>query len=457
MIGAVPGWFGTCGPVSFGANWFRQMPRRNLHLLWMLAVVCLACYLKTDRQTRVLGMVMSEIHDRYVEPVSSQTLFEGALDGMMSQLDEHSNYIPPRTLEEFHETIHQEFGGVGVQILLDPETKQLTVANPLVGSPAHQAGVRAGDRILRIDGESTQGLSLDDASSRMRGKLGEAVRLTVLHAGETEPITLEIVRDKVQEDAVLGDTHNANGTWNYFLEGEDKIAYLRLDSFGDKTAEEMDRVLRRLTQHGMRGLVLDMRNNPGGSLEAAIKVCQMFLDGGKRVVSVTGRDQQVGEPYETTAKGPFADVPVVVLMNRYSASASEVVAACLQDHGRAVIVGERSYGKGTVQQILELPSGQGALKLTTAVYWRPSGQDIRRKKNASENDTWGVSPNPGYEVQLTPEQTARLHRWRLQRDLYQPAGVKMPGAVEEVGLAADPQLARAVEYLQQVAAPSPSP
>lgn len=457
MVGAVPEWFGTRGLLFLRFELGSTMPRRNLHLLWVLAVVCLACYLKTDRQTRVLGMVMSEIHDRYVEPVSPQQLFEGALDGMMGQLDEHSNYIPPRTLEEFNETIHQEFGGVGVQILLDPETKQLTVANPLVGSPAHQAGVRAGDRILRINGESTQGLSLDDASSRMRGKLGEVVGLTVLHAGETEPLTLEIMRDKVQEDAVLGDTHNANGTWNYFLEGEDKVAYLRLDSFGDKTAEEMDRVLRRLTQHGMRGLVLDMRNNPGGSLEAAIKVCGMFLDAQEMIVRVMERDPQVDKPYKTITKGPFPDVPLVVLMNRYSASASEVVAGCLQDHGRAVIVGERSYGKGTVQQILELPSGQGALKLTTAVFWRPSGQDIRRKKNATENDIWGVSPNPGYEVKLTPEQTARLQRWRLHRDLYQPAGVKMPGAVEEVGLAADPQLARAVEYLKQVAAPSPSP
>ena len=144
-------------------------------------------------------------------------------------------------------------------------------------------------------------------------------------------------------------------------------------------------------------------------------------------------------------------------MNRYSASASEVVAACLQDHGRATIVGERSYGKGTVQEPIVLAPGQGAIKLTTASYWRPSGKDIRRKRNASESDTWGVLPTPGYEVKLTPEQTARRQRWRLQRDLYQPAGIQMPGAAEEKGLAADPQLAKAVEYLKQTASAAPAP
>jgi carboxyl-terminal processing protease len=426
------------------------MPRRNLHLLWVMTIVCLACYAKVDRQTRVLGWAMNEILASYVEPVTQRELFEGAMTGMMSRLDDYSVYISPQVLKEFQQELHQEFGGVGVQILLDPDTKQLTVANPLVGSPAYKAGIHAGDKILRINGESTHGLSLEDASSRMRGKPGKGVILTVLHAGETEPVDVEITRAIVQQDAVLGDSHNGNGTWNYFLEGEDKIAYLRLDSFGDKTVPELRRVLRQLAARGMKGLILDLRNNPGGSLDSAIFVCDMFLPSPETIVTTRGRNGQVRDRYVASGHAAYPDVPMVVLINRFSASASEIVAACLQDHDRAVIVGERSFGKGTVQELLDLAAGQGAMKLTTASYWRPSGRNIQRTKNASETDAWGVSPNPGYEIKLDPEQITRLVRWRLHRDLYQPAGIKMPGDVDVGGLAADPHLARAVEYLKDL-------
>jgi len=423
------------------------MRRRNLQILWVMTILCLVCYARVDRPTRVLGFALNEINARYVEPVPPRDLFEGAMSGMMSRLDDYSVYISPQTLKEFEQTIHQEFGGIGVHILLDPDTKQLTVANPLVGSPAHKAGIRAGDRVLRINGESTQGLSLEDASSRMRGKPGQKVIVTVLHSGESAPADIEVTRAIVQEDAVLGDVHNSDGTWNYLLKGPDKIGYVRLDSFGNKTAQELDRVLHQLTQDKMKGLILDLRNNPGGSLEAAIAVCDMFIHSGD-IVTTRGRGGVIRERVVASGRGEYADVPMAVLVNRFSASASEIVAACLQDHNRAVIIGERTFGKGTVQELLDLAPDQGAMKLTTASYWRPSGRNIHRTKHATDADAWGVAPNPGCEAKLTPEQMARQLRWRLSRDLYQPAGVKMPGGVDEDGLAADPHLAKAVERLK---------
>ncbi len=441
---------GVLKAVLFPLSLAQVMPRRNLHILWVMSIVCLACYLKVDRSTRVLGFAMNEVLARYVEPVTQRELFEGAMDGMMGRLDDYSAYISPKMFEKVEQEIHQEFGGIGVKILLDPDTKQLTVANPLVGSPAYRAGIHAGDKILRIDGESTQGLSVEDASDRMRGKVGKPIVLTVLHLGETDPVDVELTRDLIQQDAVLGDSHNPDGSWRYFLDGQDRIAYVRLDGFGDKTAAELYRVLHRLDEQDMKGLILDLRNNPGGSLEAAIQVCDMFLRGPETIVTTRGRDRQIRKEYISSGDAAFPRVPMVILINRLSASASEIVAACLQDHDRALIIGERSFGKGTVQELLSLAPGQGAVKFTTASYWRPSGRNIQRPKNPTETDTWGVLPNRGYEIELTPEQMARLVRWRLQRDLYQPAGMKMPGEVDEDGLTADPFLAKAVEYLKSL-------
>lgn len=422
------------------------MPRRNLHILWLAAIVCLACYAKVDRQGRMFVFALSEVENRYLEPIDRQKLFEGAMEGLMSRLDDYSAYISPDTLVEFQQTLDQEFGGVGIQILLDPDTKQLTVANPLVGSPAYEAGIRAGDRILRIDGESTQGLSLEDAAHRMRGKPGEAVTLTVLHPDETESVEIEIVRAVIQEDSVLGDTRNADGSWNYFLEGHDKIAYVRINTFGEKTAEELRTVLRDLSKEGLRKLIIDLRNNPGGLLMSAIEVCDLFIDSGV-IVTTRGRDGEIRRGIEATGEGPYLDLPIAILVNQYSASASEIVAACLQDHDRAVVVGERTYGKGTVQEIIELEGAQGAIKLTTSSYWRPSGRNIHRTTDAAENDPWGVSPDPGYEVKMDEEALAKLVRWRLGRDVYR--SVNGSDAPDQQGLEADAQLMRAIESFER--------
>jgi len=431
------------------------MPRRNINLIVGLAVLCLMCAVRTSRYGRVLTYAMNQISTRYVEKVDKQKLqelFEGALEGMMRRLDEYSVYISPEMIAEFQETVEKEFGGVGIEIRLDPDTKQLMVASPLVGTPAYEAGVRAGDRILRIDGKSTQGLSLQDAADRMRGKPGDSVTLTILHADEDKPVDIEIVRAIIRVDTVLGDTRNAEGRWDYFLEGHDRIGYLRINSFGERTDEELKRALDWLVQRDMQALILDLRNDPGGMLDAAVGACDLFIDSGV-IVTTRRRDGQIKQAFSASKKGTYTGFPMAVLVNRFSASASEIVAACLQDHGRAVVVGERTYGKGTVQELIPLDSADGAeqgeLKLTTATYWRPSGKNIHRHSDAKEDDDWGVFPDNGYEVKVDEEQLAKLLEARFRRDLYKPD--RQNDSADGTDLAdpdIDPQLAKAVQYVE---------
>ena len=236
---------------------------------------------------------------------------------------------------------------------IDPKTRQIMVVTPLPGSPAYAAGVLAGDKILRIDDHSTHGMSIRDAAGLMRGKTGDPVNITVLHQGDGQAGGDKDRPGGHPGETVLGDTRNADGSWNYFLPGFDRIGYLRITSFGDDTAAELKREVQWLVDHDMQGLILDLRDDPGGLLPAAIGVCDLFISSGV-IVSTRGRDGGNLDAWQATGKGPFTKFPMVVLVNQYSASASEIVAACLQDQHRATIVGQRTYGKGTVQRVIEL-------------------------------------------------------------------------------------------------------
>ena len=307
---------------------------RNLWILSVLTFICLACRVRTHRHEQVLTYAFAEVEQRALEKVDEEKLFEGALDGMMATLgDPHSTYINPKIVTEFNQTINPEFGGVGIEIVLDPETKQLTVASPLYGTPAFEAGIRPQDKILKIDDKSTQGLSLEDASGLLKGKPGTPVELTVLHHGEAEPVKMLIVRKKIQVDTVLGDTRKADGSWDFFLEGQDHIGYLRISTFSEKTGDEMEKALHVLVEGGAKGLVIDLRNDPGGLLSQAVRISDMFLDSG---VIVTTRNREGGIERKFSASGdPICPkLPVAILTNNYTASASEIVAACLQDHQR---------------------------------------------------------------------------------------------------------------------------
>ncbi len=427
------------------------MPRRNLNLILALTVVGLLCAAKVSPEGRVLTFAMNQISLRYLwkEELDQQRLLEGALEGMVSRLDENSAYILPEEVPEFDESLDREFGGVGIEIVLDPETKQLAVGSPLVGAPAYEAGIRAGDKILRIDGVSTQGLSLPDAAERLRGREGDPVTLTVLHEGEQDPVDVTIVRAKIQIDTVLGDTRNPDGSWNYFLEADDRIGYLRINAFSHNTRDELARAVRWLLEHDMQGLILDLRDNPGGMLGGAIDICDMFLDSGV-IVTTRRRDGAIRQEFLAAERGTLPDFPLAVLVNHYSASAAEIVAACFQDHGRAVVAGQRTFGKGTVQEIIDFQADQGKLKLTTSTFWRPSGKNIHRYENEDEASDWGVRPNPGYEVEIDPELRVKLVLQRRRRDVYRSdqAGNASAGETPAEPLV-DPQLAKAVQYIKK--------
>lgn len=427
------------------------MPHRNLIVLLAAAVLSILCHqrVETSRYGRVLVEAMRQIEQRFIEPVAPRDLFDGAMEGMVETLnDPYSQFVTASDLAEFNESLNQEFGGVGMEVSQDAKTKQLRVVAPLFGTPAYQAGIRAGDRILRIDGQTTEKLTLPDAVKLMRGEPGTTVTLEILHPGDDKPVEMALRRQQIPIDTILGDTRNQDGTWNFTLEDHPEIGYVRVNAFSGETVSDLRKVLNKLLDDGMEKLILDLRNDPGGLLDAAVELSDMFLREGV-IVSVRRRDQS--EEFLASAADTLRDFPLVILVNQHSASASEIVAACLKDHGRAKIAGQRTYGKGTVQQVLDLDGGLGALKLTTAGYWRPNGRNINRGPNLTDEEDWGVCPNPELEVILDDEEFTKLRIWRLRRDIPEGNDVVIEEEEDDGNMPdadfVDRQLARAVEYL----------
>jgi carboxyl-terminal processing protease len=435
------------------------MARRNLHCLFLITLCCLVCYQKApgSRGSRVLADAMDRVCRSFYLPVDELNLFEGAMSGMIQRLgDDHSKYIQVAEKEEFEEDLNQQFVGIGIRPAIDPKTKQLLVLCSLPDSPAFAAGIRAGDRIQRIEGQNTQGLSLKDAIQRIRGRPGTSLTLAMEHAGAARPTDVTIVRRVIHEDTVQGDSRGPDGRWNFLLPGDRQIGYIRISGFveaeeGEKgTAADFRAALDKLGKEKIRGLVLDLRDNRGGLLKAAVDICDMLISKGE-IVTTRGRNGEIKDAFRASGKAPFTAIPIAVLINRTSASSSEIVAACLQDHDRAIVVGERSYGKGTVQEVVDMGHPFGAMKLTVATYWRPSGQDINRPKEDAKNDpknaAWGVSPNEGYDVSVDDRQRDRLLSWRREQELAALCGGKGP-AGDEVP---DRVLLKAAEYLESTA------
>ena len=386
---------------------------------------------------------LDQVERNYVKDVSRRQLMEAAIRGMLSELDPYSNFIPPKQLDRFKVEVENEFGGVGIQV--STENGQLQVISPLVGTPAYRAGVIAGDLITEIGGESTKGITLDEAVQRMKGAVGTKVKVKVLHAGAMEPEEIELERENIRVETVLGGSRNPDDSWRWMFDPEKKIAYVRITGFGRHTSEDLKKVMQPLADQKLRGLILDLRFNPGGLLSSAIEVSDMFVAQG-RIVSTEGRNVEP-RAWEAEEKGTFADFPMAVLVNRYSASASEIVAACLQDHNRAVIIGERTWGKGSVQNIIEMEGGASALKLTTAGYHRPNGKNIHKYPGAKDSDDWGVIPNPGYEVKLSSKEMMQLIAQRRENDIVRKQNAEAKPDAPFFGGIVDVQLQKAIDYI----------
>ncbi len=410
---------------------------------------------------RLFADTLEQIRAHYVDArVGDRELIEAAIQGMMQKLDPYSDYIDPTHIDQFQKLMEGEYVGIGVH--LGARDGQIQIVSPLYDTPAWRAGLRAGDRILTIGDRATRGLSVEDVVKLMAGAPGTDVTISVWRRAEPEPRTVTLKREVIQQPTVLGYRRSAEGVWDYVCDADHKIGYVRLTSFSRGTASDLASVLTQLQSRGIQGLVLDLRFNPGGILNQAIEVSDLFLREGQ-IVSVSGRGINP-PPWEAHSEGTLipAGFPMTVLVNRFSASAAEIVSACLQDHHVAVIVGERTWGKGSVQNVIGLEHGRSALKLTTAEYQRPSGQNIHRGPDAKESDPWGVTPDEGYAVAYSDADLLALgnhfnHLDALAEPPPEAAGAEPTPSGDAPDEFVDRQLEKALEYLRGRIHPESTP
>ncbi len=381
--------------------------RRPIFACALLLALCLpaaAAQNDTGRYDHLkrFGKVLDLIRTSYVRDVTSEDLITSAIKGMLQGLDPHSTFLDKEEFKEMQETTTGKFYGVGIEI--STENNQIIVVSPIEDTPAYKAGVKAGDAILAVDGQPTQDMSMQEAVSKIRGTKGSEVELLLLHKDDKTPVSVKIIRDAIPLISVKA----------RFID-EDGILWVRLTRFSERTTEELKEALDTMAKKApIKGVVLDLRNNPGGLLDQSVEVADVFLRRGV-IVSMRGRGDEVLKSFEAKSDAKDINAPMAVLVNPGSASASEIVAGALQDHNRAVLVGERTFGKGSVQNIIPLEDGT-AVKLTIALYYTPSGRSIQAE---------GIVPDiiVPFEVPREEDGTPRINLPR-EKDLSRHLEVK---------------------------------
>lgn len=372
--------------------------------------------------------VLERVRQDYVDggKLTYQELIYASLKGMISTLDPHSEFMEPVKYVDLKSDTEGAFGGVG--IVVGVRENGLTVVSPIEDTPAFKAGILAGDRIVKIEGANSERISMTDAIQKLRGKPGTDVTITVARPSWPEPKDIKLTRAEIKVDTVK-DVNNRRE----FTVNEGKVGYVRITQFGEHTSEELTEALKKLSKQGMQGLVMDLRNNPGGLLDQAVKVCEMFLPRNQLIVSTEGRSGRMkAETYRASGRNQYPKLDIVVLVNGGSASASEIVSGCLQDLGRAYVMGEQTFGKGSVQSIIPMQDGS-ALRLTTAKYYTPSHKVIHEK---------GITPDSVVPMSQDEEEGLFLRRV--------PGGLDSLDAAQQIKArnARDFQLERAEDFLK---------
>src|SRR5438105_5329180 len=388
---------------------------------------------ETYKQLNLFGEVFERVRAEYVDEVSDDTLVESAINGMLTSLDPHSNYLNTKNFNDMKVQTRGEFGGLGIEVSM--ENGLVKVVSPIDDTPAARAGLKPGDLITHLDGEPVQGMTLPEAVEKMRGPVSSEIKLTIRREGH-DPIDVKLIRATIKIQSVRS-----------HLEG-DNIGYIRVTTFNEQTDTGLNNAIKNLKQQAgnkLVGVILDLRNNPGGLLDQAVAVSDAFLEKGE-IVSTRGRRGEDAQRYNARAGDIAGGLPVAVLINGGSASASEIVAGALQDHHRAILLGTKSFGKGSVQTIIPLP-GHGAMRLTTARYYTPSGRSIQAK---------GIDPDIVVEaakIETTPEKGDKVATASdLKKDDSGDGSAEQTSVDPSImGTAADYQLARAVDMLRGIA------
>jgi carboxyl-terminal processing protease len=385
---------------------------------------------ETYKELNLFGDVFEKVRSDYVDDVSDDTLIEGAINGMLTSLDPHSNYLNAKNFSDMKVQTRGEFGGLGIEVSM--ENGLIKVVSPIDDTPAAHAGLKPGDLITHLDGSPVQGMTLPEAVEKMRGPINSEVTLRIRRAGK-DPFDVKLTRATIKIQSVRS-----------HLEG-DSIGYIRITSFNEQTDVGLENAMKNLKQQAgnkLTGIVLDLRNNPGGLLDQAVSVSDAFIEKGE-IVSTRGRRPDDAQRYNAHPGDISGGLPVVVLINSGSASASEIVAGALQDHHRAILLGTRSFGKGSVQTIIPLP-GHGAMRLTTARYYTPSGRSIQAK---------GIDPDIVVEAAKIEHPAGDASAVAKKTDDNKDDDTSDQATVDPsvIGTPDDYQLARAVDMLRGIA------